>query len=71
MQSYLNFSQILIAILLIITVLLQVRGLGSGLFGNAESTFRTRRGLDRTLFQLTIALGIALVLISVVTFQLM
>ena len=70
MEPYLNFSQILVAVMLIITVLLQVRGLGSGLFGSAESTFRTRRGLEQTLFRLTIVLGIALVVISIASFEL-
>ena len=70
METYLSFSQIFVSLLLILTVLLQVRGLGSGLFGSAESTFRTRRGVEKTLFQLTIALGVMFVLISIVGFEL-
>lgn len=70
MESYLVFSQIFVSVLLIATVLLQVRGLGSGLFGNAESTFRTRRGIEKTLFQLTIVLGVAFVIVSIVGFEL-
>ena len=70
METYLSFSQIFVSLLLILTVLLQVRGLGSGLFGSAESTFRTRRGVEKTLFQLTIALGVMFVLISIIGFEL-
>ena len=70
MESYLVFSQIFVSVLLIATVLLQVRGLGSGLFGNAESTFRTRRGIEKTLFQLTIVLGVVFVIVSIVGFEL-
>lgn len=70
MDSYLGFSQIFVSVLLITTVLLQVRGLGSGLFGNAESTFRTRRGIEKTLFQLTIVLGVVFVILSIVGFEL-
>jgi preprotein translocase subunit SecG len=70
MESYLVFSQIFVSVLLIATVLLQVRGLGSGLFGSAESTFRTRRGVEKTLFQLTIVLGVVFVIVSIVGFEL-
>jgi preprotein translocase subunit SecG len=70
MESYLVFSQIFVSLLLIATVLLQVRGLGSGLFGSAESTFRTRRGVEKTLFQLTIVLGVVFVIVSIVGFEL-
>ena len=69
MASYLHYSQILVSILLIVTILLQVRGLGTGLFGSAESTFRTRRGVERTLFRFTIVLAVLFVLISILSFR--
>ena len=65
MQVFFNISQILVSILLVITVLLQVKGQGSGLFGSAESTFRARRGLEKTLFQFTIILVVVFILMSV------
>lgn len=46
-----------IAIVLIGILLLQVRGSGSSLFGEATSTFRSRRGIDRLLFRSTIVLA--------------
>ena len=57
---------ILVVALLIITVLLQVRGQGGGLFGAAGTTYRTRRGVERTLFQLTIVLAVIFVVLAVV-----
>ena len=70
MEAYLSFSQILVASLLIVCILVQVKGMGTGLFGGGESTFRTRRGSERTVFRLTIALGILFVIVSILSFQL-
>ncbi len=64
MAIFLNISQILVSTLLILAILLQVKGQGSGLFGSAESTFRSRRGLEKTLFQFTIVLVAVFVIIS-------
>ena len=70
MQTYLNAAQIILAIALILTILLQVRGGGlGGIFGQPDSVYRTKRGVERTLFQLTIALAILFILISVVTLK--
>lgn len=66
-ENYVNLSQLLISIVLIIVVLLQARGgdIGAALGGGSSgSTFRTRRGLEKTLFQLTILLAIIFVGIS-------
>ena len=56
MHTVMTYVQILVSILLIITVLMQVRGQGGGIFGSAESSYRTRRGLEKLLFQFTIVL---------------
>ena len=69
MESYLHISQILIAVLLIVIVLLQVRGVGSGLFGSAQGGFRTRRGIERTMFRFTIMLGVIFVLLGILSFR--
>jgi preprotein translocase subunit SecG len=56
-ENYLNIGQILVSIALIIVVLLQAKGSGFGAgLGGTTSAFRTRRGLEKTLFQATIAL---------------
>ena len=57
MQDFLTFIGIIIAIVLVIAVLMQVRGQGTGVFGSAQTTFRTRRGMERTLFRFTIGLA--------------
>lgn len=64
MQVFLNISQILVSVILVLVILLQVKGQGSGLFGSAETTFRSRRGLEKTLFQFTIVLVVVFVIIS-------
>lgn len=66
-RDYFNLAQMLISIVLIIVVLLQTRGtdIGAALGGGGGgSSFRTRRGLEKTLFQLTIILAIIFVGIS-------
>jgi len=61
----LNISQIVIAILLILSILLQARGTGLGsAFGGEGNIFRTKRGVEKILFYGTIVLGILFVGIS-------
>ena len=68
MPAYFSIAQILIAIALIATVLFQLRGGGiGGIFGQADSVYRTRRGIESTLFKLTIILVVLLVVFAVFT----
>jgi len=70
MQTYFNVAQIVLAIALIFVILLQVRGGGlGGIFGQPDSVYRTKRGVERTLFQLTIALVVLFIILSVVTLR--
>ncbi len=70
MQTYLNVAQIVLAIALILTILLQVRGGGlGGIFGQASTVFRTKRGVEKTLFQLTIVLVVLFIIVSIITLQ--
>ncbi len=65
MGTYLNVAQIIVSIVLIVILLLQAKGAGwTGFGADQASVFRTRRGIQRTLFQLTIALGAVFVIIS-------
>ncbi|MBM3933269.1 MAG: preprotein translocase subunit SecG [SAR202 cluster bacterium] len=57
--------QILLALVLIAVVLLQVRGQGGGLFGGGDGSYRTRRGIEKTMFNFTIVLVIAFVATSI------
>ena len=62
-----NIAMILISILLILIILIQVKGQGSALFGAAESSYRSRRGLELALFRFTIILSVAFILVAVVS----
>jgi preprotein translocase subunit SecG len=66
MQTILNIVQIIVSVLLVVLVLLQVRGSGLGrTFGSDSGSIkRTRRGLEKTIYQFTIVLAVAFVLIS-------
>ncbi len=57
METVLSLTMMFIAIALITILLLQVRGSGSSLFGEATSTYRSRRGVERLLFRSTIVLA--------------
>ncbi len=68
MSTYISLAQIIIATALIVVVILQARtsgGLG-GIFGGDQGIFRTRRGVEKTLFNFTIILAIAFVIVSLV-----
>ncbi len=64
---YLNIAQILVSVVLVLIILSQVKESGSGLFGSAQSTVRTRRGLEKTLFQFTIALAVLFIVVSIIS----
>jgi preprotein translocase subunit SecG len=65
LPTYLFVAQMLIAIALIAAILFQLRGGGiGGIFGQADSVYRTRRGIESTLFKLTIVLIILLVIFA-------
>ncbi len=71
MQTYFNVAQIVLAVALILVILLQVRGGGlGGIFGQPDAVYRTKRGLEKTLFQLTVALVVLFVVLSVITLRL-
>lgn len=64
-ENFLNLAQILVSLALILVVLLQSKGSGFGAgLGGTTSSFRTRRGLEKTLFQATIFLTIIFLAMS-------
>lgn len=68
MPTYLFIAQLLVAIALIVTIMLQLHGGGiGGIFGQADSVYRTRRGVEKTLLRLTITLAIVFVVFAVLT----
>ena len=71
MPSILTIGQMLVAIALIASILMQSRGAGLGAtFGGDSSVYRSRRGIEKRLFQFTIVLAILFVLFSVASFTL-
>lgn len=65
LRDFLSLAEILISTLLIVLVLLQVRGTGFGAaLGGQDASFRTRRGLQRSLHRLTILVVVVFVGIS-------
>ncbi len=68
MLTYFNIAQIIISLVLIAAILLQVRGGGlGGIFGQPDSVYRTKRGVEKTLFQFTIVLVVIFVIISILS----
>ena len=67
MQLVMNTVQIVLSVMLIVVVILQVKGQGGGLFGAAESSYRTRRGLEKTLFEFTIGLIVVFIFVSILS----
>ena len=58
-------AQMILAIALIASILLQQRGTGlGGAFGGEVTAYRSRRGIERTLFRLTIVLAVLFVVFS-------
>jgi preprotein translocase subunit SecG len=69
MALYLNIAQIVISVALAAVILLQGgRGdMGGSVFGGTGSAmYQKRRGLERTIFQITIGLAIAFFLITLI-----
>ncbi len=73
MDTALSIAMILVAVVLIIVVLAQSKGSGfSGAFGGSSSSiYRTRRGLEKTLYQFTIGVAVVFVVIAILADLLM
>ena len=68
MPIYLAIAQMLVAVALVGVILLQVQGGGlGGIFGQPDGVYRTRRGIERTLFRLTIILAAVFVIMAMLT----
>jgi preprotein translocase subunit SecG len=70
-NTILAAGQIVVSIGLVAFVLLQARGAGlSSAFGGDSSVYRSRRGIEKTLFRFTIVLAIVFVVFSLIAFKL-
>ena len=65
METVFSLIMMFVAIALIASLLLQVRGSGSSLFGEATSTYRSRRGVERLLFRSTIVLAMVFIAVAI------
>ena len=68
-MTLLNIAQIFIGLMVIIVILAQTAGGGlGGIFGGqGESAFRTRRGIERTLFRFTVVLAAVFIILSILS----
>ena len=61
----------IVSFALMASILLQSRGAGLGAtFGGDSSVYRSRRGIEKRLFQFTIVLAILFVIFSIAAFRL-
>ncbi|UCB42756.1 MAG: preprotein translocase subunit SecG [Dehalococcoidales bacterium] len=68
METAFNVIQIIVSVALIAVITLQVKGGGlGGIFGQADTVYRTKRGLERRMFQLTVVLVVLFIVISIVS----
>jgi preprotein translocase subunit SecG len=69
MQTALNIAMLIASVLLIVLILLQTKGSSfSGAFGgDTGSINRTRRGVEKTLFQFTIGTAVIYVVLAIIS----
>ena len=71
MNPALTIGQDIIGVFLMIAILMQARGTGlSATFGGDSSVYRSRRGIERRLWQFTILLAVLFCVFSEASFLL-
>jgi len=72
MPIYITIAQMIVSVALIVAVLAQVKGGGlGGIFGQPDTVYRTRRGMEKVLLQITVALVVVFVGISIVSLRIL
>lgn len=67
MKPYINIALLVLAVALTAAILIQARGSGLGsVFGGDTSVHTQRRGVEKTLFQITIGLSVAFFFLAMV-----
>jgi preprotein translocase subunit SecG len=68
MQTYINIALIILSITLVVAILLQTHGALGGVFGGDAMTgqYKTRRGLQKTIFQITIIFATAFFVVVII-----
>ena len=69
MEQYFSIALIIISIALVASILLQSKGVGLGGLtgGDTGGVFTARRGIEKTLFYVTIGLGILFIVLTLIT----
>jgi len=68
MSNIFKIFQIILAVLLVITILLQQRGSGLGMaFGGESNVYRSKRGIEKIIFYSTIVIAILFCLTCALT----
>jgi preprotein translocase subunit SecG len=65
MDTAINIAMIIISVLLIVLIMLQSNQ--SSFQGDSSAIHRTRRGVERTLFNLTIIFGCVFVILATIS----
>jgi len=69
LSSFLNILILVEAVLLIVVILLQNQGSGLGAaFGGEGNIYRTKRGLEKSLFHFTVVLAVLFLLTALANF---
>ncbi len=66
MVTYLNIIEDILAITLIVLVLVQAKGSGLGAVFGGDTIYKTRRGVEKSMFQATIGVAILFFAIALV-----
>jgi preprotein translocase subunit SecG len=67
-HNAIRLVMIVVSMVLILVILMQTKGSSfSGAFGgDTSSIYKTRRGLEKTLYQFTIGIGVFFVILAIV-----
>ncbi len=67
MATYMNLAQIVIAVALTVVIMLQTKGAAlGGVFGRSDSAvYKTRRGMEKTIFNVTIGLSVVFFVMAI------
>ncbi len=69
MNPIINISMIIISIVLIISILLQSKGIGLGGLAGGDSggVYTQRRGIERVMFYITITLSVVFIILALLS----
>lgn len=66
MKNYFTYLQIIVSIFFIVAILLQTPGGGLGrVFGSSQEFYRSKRGMEKLIFYLTIGLAVLFLISSI------